>query len=214
MNRILAACLAVLGLMAAFTPPASAHERRDVAGKYELVVGFIGEPALQGQPNGVDLRVTNKETNQPVEGVERTLKVMIAFGGGQPKEFPLRARFRMPGAYTADLIPTRPGTYLFTFSGTIDGATVNERFESGPGRFNDVESAAALQFPVAEPAPLELQRSLQTAEQAAAEARTFALVGIALGAIGLIVGALGFAAARRRRTMESVPAAERARAGS
>lgn len=50
------------------TGGASAHESRTVAEKYRFVVGFITEPALLEQPNGVDLRSTNTQTNQPVEG--------------------------------------------------------------------------------------------------------------------------------------------------
>jgi hypothetical protein len=177
--------------------PALAHERRDV-GNVQFVVGFIDEPAIQDEPNGIDLTITDTATQQPVEGAEKTLKATIAFGGGQPKEFPLRARFRMPGKYTADLIPTRSGTYIFTFSGDINGQSVNERFESGPGRFNDVQPATELQFPVRELSPAETAARLDEAQQAAAQARTLALGGLVVGALGLIVGTLGFLAGRRR----------------
>src|SRR5262249_44165483 len=97
---------------------ASAHERRDV-GKLQFVVGWIGEPSLLGEPNGIDLRISDKATGNPIEGAEKTLKASVAFGGGQPKEFPLRARFGQKGAYTADIIPTKAGSYVFTFSGTV-----------------------------------------------------------------------------------------------
>ncbi len=163
-----------------------AHERREV-GKYQFVVGFINEPALQGEPNGIDLRITDKATQQPVEGAEKTLKASIAFGGGQAKELPLRARFRMPGSYIADVIPTRSGTYIFTFAGDVGGQAVSERFESGPGRFNDVEAATTLQFPVSEPSALELQRSLDEARQQAATASTMAMVGLVSGLLGLLL---------------------------
>src|SRR5262245_40384755 len=152
-------------LLVALPATASAHERRDVGNdKYQVVVGFITEPAIEGEPNGVDFRVTNKATNQPVEGVEKTLKVALQAGGSAPKEMPLRARFGQPGAYTADLIPTRPGAYIFTFSGEIEGTLINERFESGPGRFNDVIAAEALQFPEPVASAAVLQRQLRDAE--------------------------------------------------
>jgi hypothetical protein len=178
-----------LGLAAASLLPAApalAHEHRD-AGPYELTVGFIAEPAFQNEPNGVDFRVVNKQTNQPVEGLEKTLKVSVAHGGGPAKEFPLRARFRMPGNYTADLIPTRTGSYVFTFSGDINGQPVNERFESGPGRFNDVQTANY--FPVADPTTAELQQSLSEARARAATANTMAMAGLATGILGLLLGA-------------------------
>src|SRR5439155_20802854 len=132
----------------ALMPSASrAHERRDV-GKYSLLVGFNDEPAYQGQPNGAQITVTvPSEDNRPVEGLADALKASVAFGGGQPKEFKLRSVFGKPGQYVADYIPTRAGTYIFTFTGSIEGTPINERFESGPGRFNDVESIEPLQFP-------------------------------------------------------------------
>ena len=180
---------ATIGLAASLLQPAPAalaHERRDV-GNYQFMVGFITEPAIEGQANGIDLRITDKATQQPVEGVEKTLKAAIAFGGGQAKELPLRARFGQQGAYTADLIPTRSGTYIFTFSGTINGQNVNEKFESGPGRFNDVEAATSLQFPATDPSPAQLQQQLTDARAQAATANTLAMAGLAAGVLGLLL---------------------------
>jgi len=166
---------------------ASAHERRDV-GKLQFVVGFIGEPAILGEPNGIDLRVTRKENSEPVEGLEKVLKATIQSGGGQPKEFALRARFGMKGAYTADLIPTRAGAYVFTFTGAFEGQGINEKFESGPGRFNDVEDASKLQFPETVPFAGDLARQVQAADARASQATTFGYAGIGVGALGLLVG--------------------------
>src|SRR5262245_34650585 len=202
--RALPFLLALL-LLVALPATAFAHERRDVGGKYQFMVGFIGEPAITGEPNGVDLRITNKETNQPISGAEKTLKVALQFGGGAPKEMPLRARFGMPGAYTADLIPTRAGAYIFTFSGDLEGTPVNEKFESGPGRFNDVQSADSLQFPETVPATLDLQRQLRDAEARAQQATTFGYAGIGLGLLGTVVG---LAALLRRPRGETAPSAQ------
>jgi hypothetical protein len=164
-----------------------AHERRDV-GKLQFVVGFIGEPAIIGEPNGIDLRITDKASGQPVEGAEKTLKATIQYGGGAPKELPLKARFGMKGAYTADLIPTKAGAYIFTFTGTVGDEQVNQKFESGPGRFNDVEDSAKLQFPEAVPYAGDMARQVQAAEARAAQATTFGYVGIGLGAVGTLLG--------------------------
>lgn len=49
-----------LANMALATPPrAFAHGNVEV-GDYELVIGFAAEPSYQGEPNGLDLRVTRK----------------------------------------------------------------------------------------------------------------------------------------------------------
>src|SRR5262245_56075990 len=79
---------AILALLPA---TALAHERRQV-GPYNFVVGWFNEPAIQGEPNSLDLTITDANGN-PVEGAEKTLKVAIAFGGGTPKGLPLSARF-------------------------------------------------------------------------------------------------------------------------
>ena len=194
-------------VLLAMTPFAAlAHERRAVD-KYSFLVGFNVEPAIQGQPNGPQLTVTSPtENNRGVEGLATTLKFTVAYGGGQPKEFPLRAVSGTPGRYVADFIPTRAGTYLFTFTGAIEGIPVNERFESGPGRFSDVVDVTALQFP--EPVPLanEAARQAQAAagqvEQVQADVsqtRTISVAGLGVGAVGIVLALVALVVAANRR---------------
>ncbi len=168
--------------------PALAHERRTV-GKYEFVVGFLNEPAYLNQPNAASLTVTDTETKKPVEGLDQTLKVEVLYGG---KILPLnlRARFGQPGAYVADFIPTKAGTYIFRFIGNIDALKVDEKFESGPGRFNDVQDTAALQFPEKLPAPLHSAAQIKAAQETAASAQAIALAGLGIGGLGVIMAAL------------------------
>lgn len=205
---VAALTLAALTLFA-HVSGAAAHERRTVAEDYQFIVGFIDEPALLEEPNGIDLRVTNRQTNAPVDGLEKTLKADVTVGA-QTRTFELRARYGQKGAYTADLIPTRAGTWSFRFHGTINGVAVDERFESGPGRFNDVQPKAELQFPVREPSIAELtQQVVQLSAPAeageghgqgdghshshGAAAGAFRLPDGAtlFGMSGLVVGALG-----------------------
>ena len=185
--------LLLAGVLLAVIWPAAAlaHEHRPV-GKYELEVGFLNEPALVDEPNGVYFEVVNDQTKQPVEGLAQTVKVTVFFGATS-KEYQLRPKHGEPGAYRADFIPTAAGTYLFHFTGTIEGMPVNEHFESGPGRFNDVESKAALEFPSPRLSPEEVRAQLQSAGQAT----TFGFIGIALGALGAILGAAALAFRRR-----------------
>lgn len=196
------ASLAALALSLALPPAALAHERREV-GKYDLVVGWMEEPAFLGYKNGISLRVENRETKQPVEGLEKTLKVEAQFGG-QRRELELRAVFRQPGSYTADLVPTREGDYRFRFFGTIEGAQINETFDSADGRFNRVQGLQEVQFPEAVPAASQMVQSLAAAERralaaeaaaaaaqnAASAAQTLAVAGVGLGALGVLLGGL------------------------
>ena len=61
---------AALAAMAAFVGPVSgtgqalAHEDRE-AGGYKLVVGFMDEPAYEGERNAVSLRVTKESRRRP-----------------------------------------------------------------------------------------------------------------------------------------------------
>jgi len=176
-------------LLSLFPVVALAHERRTV-GPLIFVVGFLTEPAIQNQPNGLSLNITDASGN-PVEGVEKTLKVAIAYGGGAPKELPLRARFGLKGQYTADVIPTKSGAYSFTFTGSVNGQTINERFESGPGRFNDVTASQSLEFPETVPPPADLAQQTQEASaqtQAALQRATLlGLGGIGVGLVGVVL---------------------------
>ena len=174
---------------------ALAHESR-IVGKYKLVVGFVNEPALNGQPNAIDFRVTVSDTAKAVEGLDKTVKAEVIYGGGKSMPVALSARFGQPGAYAGYFIPTRPGTYIFHFTGQIEDTKIDERFESGPGRFNDVEDTTKMQFPDQEPSGLDTAAQVKAAQDAASSAQTLAYVGIALGVLGIIVGALGFMRSR------------------
>jgi hypothetical protein len=206
------AVFSLVALLACLVLPsfALAHERREV-GKYDLVVGWAGEPAFVGEKNGIDLRVSLRpESGQqtearPIEGLEKTLKAEIIFGG-QRRELELRAVFRQPGAYTADVLPMREGDYRFRFFGTIEGNEVNETFDSADGKFNAVKPIQGIQFPevaAAATAPQTTQ-AVQTAQRAAADAQAatamtqvLAIAALALGGLSLVLGALALGASRR-----------------
>lgn len=145
--------IGVLGLVfivtLASSVPAHAHERRQV-GPYTFVAGFLTEPAYTGVPNGIDLRVTETATNQPVEGLQETLEVEVT-AAGHSRRLKLRSRFGQPGAYAADFVPTRRSTYVFRFVGKVRDLAVDERFESGPGRFDEPQDIGQARFPPDDP---------------------------------------------------------------
>jgi hypothetical protein len=186
----------VLGVMLALvlalagTGVALAHESR-VVGKYRFIVGFVNEPALLNEPNSLDLRVTVSDTAKAVEGLDKTVNAEVIYGGST-MPLALSARFGQPGAYNAFFIPTKPGAYIFHFTGQVEGMNIDEKFESGPGRFNDVTDTSTMQFPVKVPAPADMAAQLKAAQDAAAGAQTMAYAGIGVGLLGLIVGGLAF----------------------
>lgn len=194
---------------------AFAHERRDI-GAYQFVVGWIIEPALVEEPNGVDLTVTRISDGSNVEGVEKSLKVAISYAGGKftdPQT--LRTRFGMPGKYTFDAFPTKVGEYTFHFTGDIEGVTIDEKFVSGPGRFGNIEAKTALMIPEKQPSIGELAAKVdsvgnveptrpQTATTEAASsdgtARALAVAGLVVGAIGLVAGILAWSSRSKPTT--------------
>jgi hypothetical protein len=123
----------------------SAHEQRTVATDYTFVVGFINEPAISGDTNGIELTVTKGDA--PVEGLEGTLKARVIFGD-QTKDVALEPAWQQPGVYEAVFIPTAPGDYTFQFTGMIESATIDETFTSSPEGFDSVTDRAELEFPV------------------------------------------------------------------
>lgn len=205
--------LGVAAFAAVFLAPGSAlaHERRTVAGKYDVVVGWDVEPAYAGMKNGAGIRIMDAGTTNPVQGADKTLKVQIR-QGASTQAFPLRAVFGQNGYYVADILPTRDGEYQWIFTGTINTDAVNETFDTADGKFNKVEPQAALQFPVALPDPAQSGAAVQAAQAEAASARMLAFVGIGVGILGLVVGAAAWFSRPRPRaaTASGRPASERA----
>ena len=205
MERIirLAAGGGVVATLIALLPlAAAAHERREVAGgQYELVVGFLDEPAFVGEKNGLDLRVTRpavagttpaagaeggteEQAGTPVEGLTETLMAEVIYGD-ETMELALEPRFRDPGAYAAYFFPTAEGDYTFHISGEIEGTAIDETFTSSPEGFSSVEPREPLEFPKGEAAT----------DGAAAATVADWTAGVAGGpAAGLLAGAIGLAA--------------------
>jgi hypothetical protein len=207
------AIIGVVGSVAVSDPPATlAHERRAV-GNYEFVVGWLNEPALAYEPNGLDLRVTSfpngvpeeeseeaEAQGQPVVGLEETLQAeIIAGGGAATRELPLEPAFGEEGAYESVLIPTVPGDYTFHIFGDLEGQQIDEQFSSGPETFSSIEDVNELQFPEQLAAPVSNDSAADSNSGSSSDdtARILAIIGIIVGVVGLAVGGLAVAAQRR-----------------
>lgn len=191
MSRLLsfvAATLVVATSFIAFAGPAAAHERRTV-GPYTLVVGFLSEPAFAGNSNALDLRVTDTRVTpaKNVEGLQDTLTATVQSGGLEPLPLRITARFGAPGAYNGNFVPTAPGVYIFRIKGKIESLDIDEKFESGPGRFNDVESTSALQYPAKVPAAQELGDTLAAIRSDVGQTRLLAAAAVVLAIVALAV---------------------------
>lgn len=181
-----AATIVVAMSFIAFAGTADAHERRMV-GPYQLVVGWLDEPAYVGFMNSLDLRVTDTRVTpaKAVEGLERTLTVDVQAGGLAPFKLTVTPRFGAAGAYDGHVLPTATGVYIFTIKGKIESLDINERFESGPGRFGDVESTDALQYPNKIPVGDELGRRLGDLQSAVDQTRVLSAAAVLIGIAAL-----------------------------
>jgi len=195
MTRILAIAAAVAVAVASFgilSTPAAAHESRTV-GPYTFIVGWVSEPAVVGQSNGLDLTVTETDGDKPVEGLEKTVKAEVITGGGaKTRTLELTPDGDVPGHYTSGFVPTRVGDYTFHISGTVETTKVDEKFESGPNRFDPVTDIVGLEFPDQVPSTGDLAKQL-------ADANTKLTIAMAIAALALIVSVASGVTAMRRR---------------
>jgi hypothetical protein len=191
-------------------PAALAHEGRAVNNKYNFVVGWGDEPAYAGFKNSVEL-ILSGANHKPITDLGDTLKVEITTGT-QKMTLPFEANFEVgefgePGDYRAWMVPTRPGTYSFHITGTINGDAIDQTFTSSDKTFDDIRSQSDVQFPAKDPTTGDLAQRLdrstaRVAAQAAKakddanSARTVGMIGIIVGALGLVAG--GLALARKR----------------
>ena len=193
MSRLLAAVAALAVVLSSFvvnTNVALGHERRAI-GPYTFVVGWINEPSYVNLLNSLDLTVTETAGGKAVEGLEKTLKADLTFGGSNtPQPLTLAARFGLPGKYSGYVMPTKVGDYTFHITGTVGTMNVDEKFESGPGRFGSIESTDPLQYP---------QKVVSNADLAARldSIQTLVIAGIVVAGIAVLLSIGGLVMRRR-----------------
>jgi hypothetical protein len=184
----MAAAMAIVAATSiVWATPALAHETRMV-GPYRFVVGWLNEPAFQGQPNAASVRISDTRDTppSPVEGVEQTLAIAVVSGGlAETYTRTLRTVFGQPGLYALHMIPTASGAYTYRITGQVEDLEVNETFESGPGRFNEVESASALQYPAKVPVAAELGQTLADLRSTLDQVRLLAIAATLLAVVAV-----------------------------
>jgi hypothetical protein len=122
--------------------PALAHESITV-GDYEIVVGWVTEPPIAGQMNGIEIHVSDTSTGaaQPVEDIS-SLTFTVSYGG-QEKTLPLEAvDANSPGQFAASIVPTIPGEYTVRFGGTLGDTPVDAETH-----IHEVQPVESLAFP-------------------------------------------------------------------
>ena len=201
LSLLLAVAMVLGGVLLMSATPAQAHVARDV-GAYHFVVGWGSEPAYAGQLNSVQLVLTSRATGKPVVNLGNSLGVTVVYGSVSLRlallpTFDPDTGLGTPGDYRGWIIPTAPGNYTFHFTGSIGTQKIDQSFTSCPTTFATVQDPSAIEFPVQAPSNAELaqrlsggQADLATTGQAS-NARLFGIIGIAVGAAGLIAAGYG-----------------------
>ena len=121
----------ILSLPSLFIP-VNAHTV-DSVGEYRLEIGWMNEPVVSGETNGIELYVSPFDSSIPVEdqefsdgisGLEKTLKMQLVFKENKII-LPLKADHNIPGKYYAFVDPTVSGFYQANVLGEIKETTVS-----------------------------------------------------------------------------------------
>ena len=163
---MIAAFLLILNFKLAF-----AHETV-TTGDYQLEIGWLTEPPIAGQMNGIIVNVT-KGDEEPVEDVS-DLVVKVAYGG-QVKALLLQPLGEdTPGQFIAPILPAIPGQYTVQLSGKLRDTNVSADVEP-----EKVQAPEVIQFPVVEASSQNTGFGLPG---------WLALVGIVFGLVGIGIG--------------------------
>jgi hypothetical protein len=131
----------LLSFLAFNLPPVLAHEEV-VMGDISIVAGWVDEPPLVDQLNGIVLIITQVSNGQPVNNALAQADITLQKGAEtRPLEFQPTEE---AGSYTATILPTQTGQYAVVMRGTIDGQTIDGQIE-----IEDVEDTARFSFPPA-----------------------------------------------------------------
>lgn len=221
MHRATLAAAAAAALLLPLAAPGAAAHTVDSVGGYRLEIGWMNEPVVSGETNGIEIYVSPlgpcPEGYNSIEcaeehgfaggiaGLEDDLRLQLVYRG-ERITLPFAADHDVPGKYYAFVNPTVAGFYQANLLGDIQGTPVS--LSMHPPKVDEREY---IEFP--EPADLtvrqiidghtalmeevgSLRAELGEARQAPAGPEAYA--GAALGAAGLAAAAAALVTSRRR----------------
>lgn len=196
------ALVAVLVALSAFGAAAAAHVTEE-ASSFAVELGWGEEPPRLGEENFVEVNVADAD-GEPVAVPSGALAVEVVYGGAATTL--ALTPTGDPGALEARLTPTRPGTYSFHVSGSVDGRQLDVSATCSDSTFECVEAGGAGEFPVADPSAGELAQRLsseagrvEAAADEASDARALATAALALAGVSLALAAFALTIAARSR---------------
>ena len=151
-----------------------AHETVTVD-DYELEIGWLTEPPITGQMNGIIVNVTKGDEEEPVEDVS-DLVVNVLYGG-QSKALILQPLGEeTPGQFVAPILPAAAGQYTVHLGGKLGDTAVSADVEP-----EEVQSPIAIQFPILD---------VSSQSNSFGFVGWLAVLGVILGLAGIGIGAM------------------------
>jgi hypothetical protein len=172
-----AAALAAAGLLLSTAGGALAHTVEH-AGSFTLEIGWQHEPTYVGDPNGIQVTVSDSADKPVTDLGLDDLKVVVLTGTQQSPELTFEPAFDLEemegpmGEYDAAIVPTAPGDYSFHVTGTIHGQAVDVNVTSGEETFDPVRETGDLQFPTKLPSMAEVATRLDRVDSRIATLQT------------------------------------------
>ena len=200
--------LIILLIFSGFFSSAFGHTI-DSVGEYRLEIGWMNEPVVSGETNGIELFVSSLEPNlelkeqkfkDGVSGLEKSLKIQLVFKDKNIM-LPLSADHNTVGKYYAFITPTVSGFYQANILGNIGNTPVS--LSMHPPKVDD---RSYIEFP--EPSDITLNqlidghttlvgeinnlKELVTQIQKSNQQMNVGYIGIGMGITGIIIALMAF----------------------
>jgi hypothetical protein len=201
-------------LISGFFGTASGHTE-DSVGDYRLQIGWMNEPVVSGETNGIELFVSPLEPGLPLEeqefkngisGLSKTLKMQLILED-QKITLPLKEDHNIQGKYYAFVNPTVAGYYQANILGNI-GETIVSLSMHPP----KVDERAYIEFPESSDLTLnqlidghttlvgeinDLNESVSQLEESNQQ-MNIGYVGMGLGIIGIVIASIALSKTKRK----------------
>ncbi len=135
MKTMLAAILAIAGIVFAVPAATRAAPIERTINGYQVTFGYTEEPPYMEEITRLRV-VVRDAAGQPVTGLEDDLKVhghVQILDIERDFEITLLSFTDRPGVYEGVFVPPKPGDYEWRLAGTLGGSAFDERFTSGEG---------------------------------------------------------------------------------
>ncbi|MFB5608508.1 MAG: hypothetical protein ACE5RG_10470, partial [Candidatus Nitrosomaritimum yanchengensis] len=187
----------------------------DSVGDYRLEIGWMNEPVVSGETNGIELYVSplepglsleEQEFKNGVSGLQKYLKMQLVLKD-EKITLPLSPDHNIPGKYYAFVNPTVSGYYQANILGNIGDTTVS--LSMHPPK---VDERAYIEFPESSDLTLnqlidghtavvgevnDLKESIAKIENSNSE-NIIGYLGIGLGIAGIVIASISLGKSQKK----------------